>query len=112
LTTAWFDEESRLTPEELQTVTFPMSRLGRRGYEEEPVRGFLGLVYGEFVRLVNERASLWQEVQRLRRRIPHFPRQRRPRPPRRPRLPGNCLQCTQRGAARLRLYAVGMMHTL
>jgi DivIVA domain-containing protein len=69
LTTAWFDEESRLTPEELQTVTFPMSRLGRRGYEEEPVRGFLGLVYGEFVRLVNERASLWQEVQRLRRRI-------------------------------------------
>ena len=69
MTTAWFDEESRLTPEELQTVTFPMSRLGRRGYEEEPVRGFLGLVYGEFVRLVNERASLWQEVQRLRRRI-------------------------------------------
>ena len=69
MTTAWFDEESRLTPEEVQTVTFPMSRLGRRGYEEEPVRGFLGLVYGEFVRLVNERASLWQEVQRLRRRI-------------------------------------------
>ena len=42
MTTAWFDEESRLTPEELQTVTFPTSRLGRRGYEEEPVREFLG----------------------------------------------------------------------
>jgi DivIVA domain-containing protein len=69
LTTAWFDEESRLTPDELQTATFPMSRLGRRGYEEEPVRGFLGMVHAEFVRLVNERASLWQEVQRLRRRI-------------------------------------------
>ena len=69
LTAAWFDEQSRLTPEELQTVTFPMSRLGRRGYEEEPVQGFLQLVHAEFVRLVNERASLWQEVQRLRRRI-------------------------------------------
>ena len=41
LTTAWFDEQNRLTPDELQTVTFPMSRLGRRGYEEEPVRAFL-----------------------------------------------------------------------
>ena len=69
MTTAWFDEESRLTPEELQTRTFPMSRLGRRGYEEEPVHGFLRVVHAEFVRLVNERASLWQEVQRLRRRI-------------------------------------------
>jgi cell division septum initiation protein DivIVA len=69
LTTAWFDEQSRLSPEELQTVTFPMSRLGRRGYEEEPVQGFLRVVHAEFVRLVNERASLWQEVQRLRRRI-------------------------------------------
>jgi DivIVA domain-containing protein len=69
LTTAWFDEQSRLTPEELQTVTFPMSRLGRRGYEEEPVQEFLRVVHAEFLRLVNERASLWQEVQRLRRRI-------------------------------------------
>jgi cell division septum initiation protein DivIVA len=69
VTAAWFDEENRLTPDELQTVPFPMSRLGRRGYEEEPVRGFLSVVHAEFVRLVNERASLWQEVQRLRRRI-------------------------------------------
>jgi DivIVA domain-containing protein len=69
LTTTWFDEKDRLTLEELQSVTFPVSRLGRRGYEEEPVREFLRMVYAEFVRLVNERASLWQEVQRLRRRI-------------------------------------------
>lgn len=69
LTTAWFDEQNRLTPEELQAVTFPMSRLGRRGFEEEPVQRFLSLVYAELVRLVNERASLWQEVQRLRKRI-------------------------------------------
>jgi cell division septum initiation protein DivIVA len=69
LTTAWFDEQSRMNPEELQTVIFPTSRLGRRGYEEGPVREFLTGVHAEFVRLVNERTSLWQEVQRLRRRI-------------------------------------------
>jgi cell division septum initiation protein DivIVA len=69
LTTAWFDEQSRMSPEELQTVIFPSSRLGRRGYEEGPVREFLSGVHAEFVRLVNERTSLWQEVQRLRRRI-------------------------------------------
>jgi cell division septum initiation protein DivIVA len=69
LTTTWFDEKDRLTLEELQTVTFPLSRLGRRGYEEEPVKEFLRMAHAEFVRLVNERASLWQEVQRLRRRI-------------------------------------------
>ena len=69
LTTPWFDEQNRMTPEELQTATFPTSRLGRRGYEEEPVRQFLSAVQAEFVRLVNERTSLWQEVQRLRRRI-------------------------------------------
>jgi DivIVA domain-containing protein len=69
LTTAWFDDQDRLTPEELQTATFPLSRLGRRGYEEETVRRFLLRVHAEFVHLVNERASLWQEVQRLRRRI-------------------------------------------
>ena len=69
MTAAWYDEENRLAPGELQTVMFPMSRLGRRGYEEEPVRDFLRVVHAEFVRLVNERASLWQEVQRLRRRV-------------------------------------------
>jgi len=69
LTTAWYDEEERLTPDALETVTFPVSRLGRRGYEEDSVRSFLRVVHAEWVRLVNERASLWQEVQRLRRRI-------------------------------------------
>jgi DivIVA domain-containing protein len=66
LTTAWFDEQPRLTLEELQSAGFP---LGRRGYDEESVNSFLGLVQAEFVRLVNERASLWAEVQRLRQRI-------------------------------------------
>jgi DivIVA domain-containing protein len=69
LTTAWFDEQTRMSPEELQTVTFPMSRLGKRGYDEDAVREFLRIVHANYVRLVNERTSLWQEVQRLRRRI-------------------------------------------
>jgi cell division septum initiation protein DivIVA len=58
-----------MTPDELETVIFPTSRLGRRAYEEGAVREFLTAVHAEFVRLVNERTSLWQEVQRLRRRI-------------------------------------------
>jgi cell division septum initiation protein DivIVA len=58
-----------MSPDELETVVFPTSRLGRRGYEEGPVREFLTGVQAEFVRLLNERTSLWQEVQRLRRRI-------------------------------------------
>jgi DivIVA domain-containing protein len=69
LTTAWFDEQNRMTPEDVQTATFPLSRLGRRGFEEEAVQEFLKAVHAEFVHLVNERTSLWQEVQRLRRRI-------------------------------------------
>ncbi len=43
--------------------------MGRHGLEEEPVRAFLADVHAEMVRLINERASLFQEVQRLRRRI-------------------------------------------
>ena len=69
LTTAWYDEQSRMSPEELQTMTFPLSRLGRRGYDEDSVREFLRTVHGQYVRLMNERTSLWQEVQRLRRRF-------------------------------------------
>jgi cell division septum initiation protein DivIVA len=69
LTTTRYEQTERLTPDALQTTTFPLSRLGRRGYEEEPVRAFLRLVHSEWTRLVNERASLWQEVERLRRRI-------------------------------------------
>ena len=69
LTRAWFEDQSRMTPEELLTATFPMSRLGRRGYEEDAVQEFLTEVHAEFVRMVNDRTTLWQEVQRLRRRI-------------------------------------------
>jgi DivIVA domain-containing protein len=69
LTTAWFEEQRRLSPDELQSVRFPASGLGRRGYEESAVNRFLRTVHAEFVQLINERASLWQDVQRLRQRI-------------------------------------------
>ena len=48
---SWLSGQGRLTPEDLQTVTFPGTRLGRRGYEEEPVRAFLRLVHAEVTRL-------------------------------------------------------------
>jgi cell division septum initiation protein DivIVA len=66
---AWYDEQERLTPDRLLTAAFPPTRWGRHGYEEEPVRVFLAEVHAEMTRLINERASLWQEVQRLRRRL-------------------------------------------
>lgn len=69
LTTGWFDDQDRMTPEELLTISFPLTRLGRRGYEEEPVQDFLQKVHEEFVHLVNDRTALWQEVQQLRNRI-------------------------------------------
>ena len=68
-TDAWYDGQKRLTPDQLQAVTFPLIRWGRHGYDEGAVHAFLTEVHAEFVRLINERASLWQEVQRLRRRI-------------------------------------------
>lgn len=68
-TDAWYDEQRRLTPDQILAATFPPTRWGRHGYEEEQVRAFLRDVHTEMVRLVNERSSLWQEVQRLRRRI-------------------------------------------
>lgn len=69
MTSAWFDEQNRMAPDELLDVTFPSSRRGRRGYDEERVREFLTEVHEEFVRLVNDRTALWQECQRLRYRI-------------------------------------------
>src|ERR1700745_3941945 len=69
MTMAGQDEQKRLTPDDLQSVTFPLSRLGRRGYDEEHVRAFLQDVQRELVALLNEKVSLWNEVERLRRRI-------------------------------------------
>src|SRR6266700_7002253 len=69
MTVAWQQEEKRLTPDEVQAVTFPLSRIGRRGFDEDHVRAFLQEVEREIVTLLNEKVSLWNEVERLRRRI-------------------------------------------
>ncbi|WP_165495442.1 DivIVA domain-containing protein [Actinomadura roseirufa] len=59
-------EGSRLTPGELQSVVFPRAALGRRGYDEEQVRTFLQYVERELVQILNDKASLAEEVTRLR----------------------------------------------
>jgi DivIVA domain-containing protein len=59
----------RLTPAELQSVNFHRAPLGRRGFDEEQVRAFLGQVEQELVRVLNEKAALENEVGRLRERI-------------------------------------------
>jgi DivIVA domain-containing protein len=69
MTMAWQDDQKRLTPDDVQAATFPLSRLGRRGYDEDHVREFLREVERELVTLLNEKVSLWNEVERLRRRI-------------------------------------------
>jgi len=69
MTVAWQEDQKRLTPDEVQAVSFPLSRLGRRGFDEEHVRLFLQAVEREIVTLLNEKVSLWNEVERLRRRI-------------------------------------------
>src|SRR6266702_624035 len=69
MTVAWQEDQKRLTPDDVQAVAFPLSRLGRRGFDEEHVRAFLQEVEREIVTLLNEKGSLWNEVERLRRRI-------------------------------------------
>jgi DivIVA domain-containing protein len=69
MTLAWQQDQKRLSPDDVQAATFPLSRLGRRGYDEEHVREFLREVERELVTLLNEKVSLWNEVERLRRRI-------------------------------------------
>jgi len=59
----------RLTPDVVQAVSFRTARLGRRGFDEEHVRGFFQQVEEELVMLLNERTALQEEVNRLRRRV-------------------------------------------
>lgn len=59
----------RLTPAELQHVTFRRAPLGRRGVDEDQVRAFLRYVEHELVRILNEKAAMQNEVIRLRDRI-------------------------------------------
>jgi DivIVA domain-containing protein len=61
--------DGHLTPDQVRSVIFPHARLGRRGYDEEHVRAFCAKVEQELTRLLGERASLSQQVIRLRRQI-------------------------------------------
>ncbi|MCO6011267.1 DivIVA domain-containing protein [Actinoallomurus purpureus] len=63
----------RLTPAELQAVSFQRAPLGRRGFDEEQVRAFLRQVEQELVRVLNEKAALENEVSRLRDRLTGSP---------------------------------------
>lgn len=58
----------RLTPEYIQSVTFPTARIGRRGVDEAHVRAFCEWVEHEIIRLLNEKTALEQELWRLRER--------------------------------------------
>jgi len=67
--TAFPVADGRLTPDAIRSYAFPSSRFGRRGLDEGHVWEFCRLAEREIVRLLNERTSLADEVQRLRRRV-------------------------------------------
>jgi cell division septum initiation protein DivIVA len=60
---------ARLTPDQVQEILFQPARLGRRGVDEGQVQAFRTQVEHELVLLLEERTSLWQEVERLRTRL-------------------------------------------
>jgi DivIVA domain-containing protein len=61
--------DERLTPDRVQSITFPTARLGRRGLDEDHVRAFCAHVEHELITLLNEKAALWEETERLRQRV-------------------------------------------
>jgi cell division septum initiation protein DivIVA len=67
--TTTFSNGDRLTPDQVESISFEHTRLGRRGLDEEQVRNFCVHVQQELIKLLNEKAALYEEVQRLRRRI-------------------------------------------
>ena len=66
--TITFSSTGRLTPDQVQSIHFQQTRLGRRGLDEEQVRAFCLQVHHELVQLLNEKTALYEEVQRLRAR--------------------------------------------
>lgn len=67
--TASSGADDRLTPEAIWSYSFPSSPFGKRGLDEGHVWEFCRRVEREIVRLLNERTSLAEEVQRLRQRV-------------------------------------------
>ncbi len=64
---------ARLTPERVRAMRFRLSRRGRRGLDEDDVEGFCEWVERELARLLEERAALCTEVNRLRSRLRGHP---------------------------------------
>jgi cell division septum initiation protein DivIVA len=62
-------QSERLTPDYVQSISFPSARLGRRGVDEAQVRVFCERVESELIRLLNEKTALEEEVLRLRDRV-------------------------------------------
>lgn len=61
---------ARLTPGYVHSMSFRLARLGRRGLDEDEVRDFCARVESELAQLLEERASLYAELRRLRGRMP------------------------------------------
>jgi DivIVA domain-containing protein len=59
----------RLTPDQIQAISFRLARLGRRGLDEDQVNEFCDQVEYELVRLLDEKVALQEEVARLRKRV-------------------------------------------
>jgi DivIVA domain-containing protein len=58
-----------LTPEQVRSVAFTPTRLGRRGLDEAEVRAFCEWVGDGLGRLLNDNSMLQEEVMRLRERL-------------------------------------------
>lgn len=61
--------EGRLTPDQIRSAIFPGTRFGRRGVDEDHVRAFCEQVAEEFIQLLSERASLYQQAEFLREQL-------------------------------------------
>ena len=61
---------ARLTPGYVHSMSFRLARLGRRGLDEDDVLDFCARVESELALLLEERASLYAELCRLRGRPP------------------------------------------
>ena len=59
------DWTGRLSPSDVHHVLFARAGLGRRGYDELEVDGFLERVQQELTRLISEKADLRDEIARL-----------------------------------------------
>lgn len=59
----------RLTPADIQAITFQRAAMGRRGYDEAHVDAVFGQIQHEIVQLLSEKTQLSEEVARLRQRV-------------------------------------------